>query len=54
MELKKGVFCPPEVLHNHGWRFLAERGDYQVWYQGNEELYYAWKSGFILGVYQIS
>ena len=52
-KLKKSTFCTREKLKECGWTFFTERGDYEIWRQALEELYYC-KSGLILGVYQIS
>lgn len=53
-EVKRCRFFSKKELEERGWVFFSKRGDYEIWRQAREELYYCPSSGLVLGVYQIS
>jgi hypothetical protein len=51
-DVKANAYATTTQLANCGWHWKCRQGDYEVWEQANEELYYVKASGLIIGVFQ--
>jgi hypothetical protein len=53
MKIKKGVIVDKPFLILEGWHFCLNQGDYEIWvnFETKEDLYYAHKTGLIIGIY---
>lgn len=51
-KIAKNCYCTEAHLKSCGWVQKVIQGDYAVWEQAQEELYYQISSQLIIGVYQ--